>query len=68
MEQEKIMEIMKLLEKERAKLYLLVSEYGLESPQVLEQSKFVDSLLPALMKSEKQNNKQKKDHPPPRLR
>lgn len=58
MKQEKIMEIMRLLEKERAKLYLLVSEYGLESPQVLEQSKFVDSLLLALMVRGKQNNQQ----------
>lgn len=59
---------MELMEQERAKLYLLVSEYGLESVQVLEQSKVIDSLLLALMALEKQHNQQKKAPPPSRLR
>lgn len=65
MKQEKIREIMELMEQERAKLYLLVSKYGLGSPQALEQSKVIDSLLLVLMVLEKQHNQQEKDTTPP---
>ncbi|MFW0861061.1 MAG: Spo0E family sporulation regulatory protein-aspartic acid phosphatase [Dethiobacter sp.] len=58
MKQEKIREIMKTMEKERAKLYLLVSKYGLESQQVIEQSRLIDALLLELMALEKQTDTQ----------
>ncbi|MBT9167766.1 MAG: hypothetical protein DDT19_01107 [Syntrophomonadaceae bacterium] len=58
MKQEKIREIMKIMEKERAKLYLLVSKYALESQQVMEQSRLIDALLLELMALEKQTDTQ----------
>ncbi|MBT9139486.1 MAG: hypothetical protein DDT30_00057 [Dehalococcoidia bacterium] len=58
MKQEKIREIMKIMEKERAKLCLLVSKYGLESQQVIEQSRLIDVLLLELMALEKQTDTQ----------
>lgn len=51
---------MDIMEKERAKLYLLVGEYGMDSLQVLEQSKLIDNLLLQLMALEKQPDTQKK--------
>ncbi|MBS3898962.1 MAG: Spo0E family sporulation regulatory protein-aspartic acid phosphatase [Dethiobacter sp.] len=58
MNQEKIREIKEKMEKEREKLYLLVREYGLDSPQVLEQSRLIDGLLLALFALEKQTDTQ----------
>ncbi|MBS4006812.1 MAG: hypothetical protein KGZ45_00050 [Clostridium sp.] len=66
MKQEKIKEIREIVEQERAKLYLLSSKHGLDSSQVLEQSKIIDSLLLALMALEKESIQQQDDAPPPK--